>query len=78
MLDFIGERDTGTSRAVKILQRQLCLGQSEVYVFVREISINEESVILCNYEKRSTTAVPVPPYIPWNGFFSTDRVYEVL
>jgi len=28
MLDFIEERGTGTSRAAKILQRQLCLGQS--------------------------------------------------
>ena len=51
MSDFIEERGTGTSRAVKILQRQLCLGQSQVYMFVHKISINEESLIVYNYEK---------------------------
>jgi hypothetical protein len=48
MLDFIEESDMGTSRAVKILQRQLCIGQSYVYMFVCKISINEESLIVYN------------------------------
>ena len=40
-------------------------------MFVHKISINEESLIVYNYEKDKPQRL-LYPYIPWGGFMSTD------
>jgi hypothetical protein len=48
------ERVNVTNRAVKVLYRQLCVGQSEVYMFVCEISINDQTATECKHNNDQT------------------------